>query len=70
MSNFKPVTFEDWLALEVENARKDYRDTDPGESWDTARRIRERKEILEDVFSHFLAFKLLKSQDDLKRGRS
>lgn len=57
-----PKTFEDWLALEVENARKDYRDTDPGESWDTARRTRERKEILEDVFCHYMAFRVLKTQ--------
>ena len=58
----EPKTFEDWLALEVENARKDYRDTNPGESWDTARRIRERKEILEDVFCHYMAFRVLKAR--------
>lgn len=49
--------FEDWLAEEVEKARLDYRDLDPGENYDMAQAIKMKKEILEDVWNHLIAFR-------------
>lgn len=46
--------FETWLLNEVNNARLDFRDVDPGESVDTMDAIRARKEGLEQVLDVYV----------------
>lgn len=46
--------FETWLLNELNNARLDFRDADPGESVDTMDAIRARKDILERVLSVYI----------------
>lgn len=46
--------FETWLLNELNNARLDFRDVDPGESVDTMDAIRARKDILERVFNTYI----------------
>ena len=46
--------FETWLLNELNNARLDFRDADPGESVDTMDAIRARKDGLEQVFNAYV----------------
>lgn len=46
--------FEIWLLNELNNARLDFRDMDPGESVDTMDAIRARKDELEQVFDAYV----------------
>lgn len=46
--------FEMWLLNELNNARLDFRDADPGESVDTMDAIRARKDGLEKVFDAYV----------------
>lgn len=46
--------FEIWLLNEVNNARLDFRDADPGESVDTMDAIRARKEDFEQVLDAYV----------------
>lgn len=46
--------FETWLLNELNNARLDFRDADPGESVDTMDAIRARKDGLEQVFDAYI----------------
>ena len=46
--------FETWLLNELNNARLDFRDADPGESVDTMDAIRAQKDGLEQVFDAYV----------------
>ena len=46
--------FETWLLNELNNARLDFRDANPGESVDTMDAIRARKDGLEQVFNAYV----------------
>lgn len=50
------MLFESWLRAETELARKAYKNTDPGASYDTAAMLRHRKDMLEAITNAYLFF--------------